>query len=296
MLPAHIKSASDLVTSHRATVEGVIDQALEKNRLAVPYVEEAKRFSAALDDAAGIDSLMREEKLRDVLLAAAGLSDKAIKQLSTAERDASLRRVLQLVTRNGGADWREHLLYRFLLTRGDSLGGSMRNVTGALAGRRLVAAISAALARDGVQPMVKRTAKGKVTSMAWSNRLLLFDKTPDFVSNNIDAVLLNVNDDQADAGEFIERPECFLACGELKGGIDPAGADEHWKTANSALGRIRKAFRFRGGIDLFFVAAAIEDAMAREIFAQLKDGRLSFAANLTVDKQLEDLADWIAGL
>ena len=30
--------------------------------------------------------------------------------------------------------------------------------------------------------------------------------------------------------------------GELKGGIDPAGADEHWKTGNSALVRIRKAF------------------------------------------------------
>jgi hypothetical protein len=31
--------------------------------------------------------------------------------------------------------------------------------------------------------------------------------------------------------------------GELKGGIDPAGADEHWKTARTALQRIDDAFR-----------------------------------------------------
>jgi len=30
--------------------------------------------------------------------------------------------------------------------------------------------------------------------------------------------------------------------GELKGGIDPAGADEHWKTANKALDKMRKPF------------------------------------------------------
>ncbi len=29
--------------------------------------------------------------------------------------------------------------------------------------------------------------------------------------------------------------EKTLMLGELKGGIDPAGADEHWKTANTVL-------------------------------------------------------------
>ena len=33
----------------------------------------------------------------------------------------------------------------------------------------------------------------------------------------------------------VENPKHYLACGELKGGIDPAGADEHWKTAGKAL-------------------------------------------------------------
>jgi type II restriction enzyme len=33
-----------------------------------------------------------------------------------------------------------------------------------------------------------------------------------------------------------------ISCGELKGGIDPAGADEHWKTAVSAFRRITTSF------------------------------------------------------
>ena len=41
---------------------------------------------------------------------------------------------------------------------------------------------------------------------------------------------------------ILNNTAAFVALGELKGGLDPAGADEHWKTANSALGRIRKGF------------------------------------------------------
>lgn len=85
------------------------------------------------------------------------------------------------------------------------------------------------------------------------------------------------------------------ASGELKGGIDPAGADEHWKTARSALDRVREVF---GGNPpaLFFVGAAIEWAMAREIFADLQTGRILYAANLTVPEQVADLASWLVSL
>jgi type II restriction enzyme len=42
--------------------------------------------------------------------------------------------------------------------------------------------------------------------------------------------------------EIIKIPSAYIALGELKGGIDPAGADEHWKTARTALNRIHEAF------------------------------------------------------
>ena len=51
MLPRHIKTAEDLETSQSATAAGFVEQAIEKNRLAVPYIDEAKQFSAALERA-----------------------------------------------------------------------------------------------------------------------------------------------------------------------------------------------------------------------------------------------------
>ena len=54
--------------------------------------------------------------------------------------------------------------------------------------------------------------------------------------------------------------------GELKGGIDPAGADEHWKTGRAALDRILQTYKNR--IAVIFVGAAIEKAMAEELFTE----------------------------
>jgi len=85
--------------------------------------------------------------------------------------------------------------------------------------------------------------------------------------------------------------------GELKGGIDPSGADEHWKTGNTALNRIRESFANRSlKIETSFIAAAIEKKMATEIYAQLQSKKLSCAANLTIDEQLVYYCDWLLKL
>ncbi len=92
-------------------------------------------------------------------------------------------------------------------------------------------------------------------------------------------------------------PESYIALGELKGGIDPAGADEHWKTARTALGRIRETFSKAGYTPLtFFVGAAVEKKMAVEIWNQLKDGTLSNAANLNEEKQICAISRWLRTL
>jgi hypothetical protein len=83
----------------------------------------------------------------------------------------------------------------------------------------------------------------------------------------------------------------------LKGGIDPAGADEHWKTARTALSRIQQAL---GNLDshphLFFIGAAIEKKMAIEIWNQLEQGALENAANLTDENQLASVSHWLCKL
>ncbi len=89
----------------------------------------------------------------------------------------------------------------------------------------------------------------------------------------------------------------YIGLGELKGGIDPAGADEHWKTANSALNRIRTAFSKNNlNPHIFFIGAAIENSMATELFRQLQKGTLSNAVNLTIDDQLTSICNWIINL
>ena len=84
-----------------------------------------------------------------------------------------------------------------------------------------------------------------------------------------------------DAGDPVEIGEAY----------DKAGADEHWKTANSALGRIRTVFGSK--TDTVFIGAAIEANMANEIFNQLQDGQLTNAANLNNDAQLYNVVNWI---
>jgi hypothetical protein len=115
-----------------------------------------------------------------------------------------------------------------------------------------------------------------------------------FTHANSGRTLLNTSSGE-DEEMLLERPAAYLACGELKGGIDPAGADEHWKTAKTALSRIGNKLK-RSCPPLFFVAAAIETAMARDIFRDLKKGFLTHAANLTDDRQVEDLASWLISL
>jgi hypothetical protein len=81
------------------------------------------------------------------------------------------------------------------------------------------------------------------------------------------------------------------------GGIDPAGADEHWKTARTALERIRTAFSKAGlAPQTFFVGAAIENKMAGEIWEQLTSGMLGNAANLNEENQIASISRWLCTL
>ena len=90
-------------------------------------------------------------------------------------------------------------------------------------------------------------------------------------------------------------PNLYIALGELKGGIDPTGADEHWKTAKSALARIRDKFVKDKNTPpyLFFIGAAIENAMAIEAIDMMKSGELDMAVNLYKDDQLYELINSI---
>lgn len=292
--PKYIRSPKDLVTPIDMTRSGFLQQALRKTKEAGPYVDHAKRLLQKLQMASKPQDLIDLEEIRSDLVTAAGFSDKAINYFSSAELESALLRVLQEIEKKAGAAWQTEIIYRFLLTRGDTLGGVMRNIMGAEAKAKFTGSIIEALESRNISPSVTRSSKNidKVQQISWPERILLFDRKPKLIGKNVDAILLRQPRRDVTMAELLERKENYLVCGEVKGGIDPAGADEHWKTAYGALARIREKFQDKQP-KLFFVGAAIENSMADEIFFQLKSGLLNHAANLNVPQQVSDLAAWL---
>ncbi len=156
-----------LITSHRAVCDGFLGQALEKTKRAQPFVDQVKRLRAILDSATDIDSLVAMPAVLIDLIAAAGFSDKAVSDLTADELAKALRLWLGLVCASHPNDWRDVVVFCYLLTRGDSLGGSMRNWTGEMAGRRLVAAIQAALQERSIEWEQVVSAKDKIQQVRW---------------------------------------------------------------------------------------------------------------------------------
>lgn len=128
------------------------------------------------------------------------------------------------------------------------------------------------------------------------SRALIYNLTVPLVKNNVDMCLFNLNPEELEISEY-KSAKSYIALGELKGGIDPAGADEHWKTARAALDRIRNAFSKTGYSPYtFFVGAAVEKKMSSEIWNQLKNGILTNAANLNMPNQVASISRWLCTL
>lgn len=272
-----IRCAQDLITTHEQTRAGFIEAALEKNRKALPYIEDAKtlKFYAS-----------RAKTPMDFLLPA-------------------------------GRGFVDELIYRYLLIRGDSLGGSMRNLVGTIAEIKLKRKIFSVLSmlQISFNILSKRNKNSnrwtgltyedafsiadEICAISWSvneiDKVLFFNTTIPLVRNNVDICLYKGTPTTFDSGKIVHSDEDAIMFGELKGGIDPAGADEHWKTGNTALARIRTAFK-EYNIKTSFVGAAIEKKMAEEIFLQLESGTLSNAANLTYNEHLTNYCEWLVKL
>ncbi|XOF33828.1 MAG: AvaI/BsoBI family type II restriction endonuclease [Candidatus Electrothrix sp. YB6] len=314
----HLKSYKDLITPYEKTRAGFIALALEKNRKATPFIEEAKVLKALALKAEIPRKLLLIHEIENSLLTAAGISEKAKNHLQEEDKKEAIKGLIDNFLEPAGSSFIEELVYRFLLTRGDALGGSIRNLSGALGEWRFTRifistcsvggmtveyldAKSRKWMRADTEPEIEKRIKGLHWLSCGNPRTLIYNLTVPTVQKNVDLCLFDCSPDEIIFGKNKEsvhfKSKKYLALGELKGGIDPAGADEHWKTANSALERIRKAFSGQNCRPrTFFVGAAIEHAMAEEIFQQLDSGRLSNAANLTDEKQVVSLCDWLIKL
>lgn len=315
----HLNSNNDLITNYESVRAGFVALSLEKNRRATPFVAQAKALKLSASTVKTPAELLSLEEIQSALLAAAGISDKALKHLQTQDRVEAIRGLIQNFLEPAGQNFVEELVFRFLLTRGDTLGGSMRNIGGVLAQRKLTRAIISTLRIAnksyqwlhsihkiwGTMPEDDSDIELHVRGLSWEERsqprTLMYNLTVPLVKSNVDMCLFSCSPSDLStkklAKDIYNSPVSYIALGELKGGIDPAGADEHWKTARTALNRIRGSFTKVGyNPHAFFVGAAIEKRMASEIWSMLERGVLINAANLTDDNQVASISQWLCRL
>jgi type II restriction enzyme len=263
--------------------------ALEQKRLSKPLQDQASILRAWASQAATPADLVNIAEIQPALLMAAGVSDKAIKYMLPQAKGEVIKGIIANYLEPARDDFVEELVYRFLITRSDTLGGAMRNVAAALAQREFSRAIMAALAIRRIpyywrHSSLKSWAAGTadnadveihVNALSWTrhgqSRTMIYNFTPSMVKKNVDLCLLNCKHE------------------DLKASVaDPA---------RTALLRIREAFSSHGvAPGSFFVGAAIVKGMAEEIWAQLENGTLTNAANLTNANQVASLCQWLVSL
>lgn len=239
----HLKNYEDLITSYEATRTGFVALALEKNRRATPFIEQARALKGIALTVKKPTELLKIEDIQTALLTAAGVSDKASVHLQVQDKIDAIQGLIQNFLEPAAENFVEELVYRFLLTRGDTLGGSMRNAGGAIAQRKLSRALISTLRISGRSYEWLHSLNNKwsvsaendadielyLRGLSWQKdeqcRTLIFNLTVPTVKNNIDLCLLDCSSKQINkkqAKEIYRNPNVYLAFGELKGGIDPS--------------------------------------------------------------------------
>ena len=306
----YVSSPLDLVTTREARRDGFLAIALRRNTESLPYLEQGKALWAKLTaKTKRCEDILKMSDLRPTLLLAAGYSVKAQGNMDDDDKERLLEEFVKQVLRPFGKKYVDEIVYRYLLSLGEQLGGRMRNAIGVMAKEKLSCKIVAQLRVNGFLFAVHSEGKWidgtqctrhdeeYAKAIKWQNgeyqRMLVHNVNIPGVSKNVDLVVFNKVADSIDAkslAPILADQKNYVVMGELKGGIDPAGADEHWKTARAALDRIRATFK---KVYIAFVGGAIEKAMAEEIYTQLQSGLLDYAANLTNDAQLSSFCDWL---
>src|SRR5258708_2883803 len=91
----HLSASSDLITTYAERRAGFIALALEKNRRATPFVEQARALKSVVSLVSAPSDLLTMDAIQPALLAAAGLSDKAIGHLQQEDKTEALRGLIE---------------------------------------------------------------------------------------------------------------------------------------------------------------------------------------------------------
>jgi len=143
----------------------------------------------------------------------------------------------------------------------------------------------AQLTPEELEERITEFEKGRVVykklELANGNRLLL-NRQITWLDKDGQELKIGPDLISTDDTEFVQDMPLLWA-GELKGGADPAGSDEHWKTATQAFNRILLACEKTGREQppLSFMATILVDRVAHEAQEWLDQGKLTSVYNLT---------------
>lgn len=201
---------------------------------------------------------------------------------------------------------------------GESFGGSWRNEVGRLAYAEVLSPLALYLHRRGVLASILYKLKGRIIAQEEEETI---NRRQTYTLNltesiDLDEKLRQLEEQRIIYREFLlknghrlqidrqitwrddkgkpykigpdlsslsEDEKVLFWSGELKGGADPAGSDEHWKTATRAFDRILEAAERtnRPKPKLSFIATIFVERVAREAEMLIAQGKLYSVYNLT---------------
>lgn len=220
-----ITAASDLVTTHEQTRAGFLSIALEKNRVGDPYVKNALAFKALVAGTKGPDDFLAMPEVRPFVLTASGLSEKSMKYLDEDDQTAAIKELIDKFLKPAGSDYIDETIYRYLLIKGDAVGGTMRNRIGALGEEKLIRAILSTMNVQGIEYDWMANIQGSfpwshmsdqdldieknMKALHWENgngdRVLGFNLNVPVVKKNVDICLFACDMDEYDKGKIVKE-------------------------------------------------------------------------------------------
>ena len=95
------------------------------------------------------EDLLEIKEFYTPLLAAAGLSGKSLNHLTDNDKRDAIKNLIDKFLKPAGVNYIDEVVYRYLLTKGDTLGGMMRNIAGVVGQKKFIRALVSALTIKG---------------------------------------------------------------------------------------------------------------------------------------------------
>ena len=159
--------------------------------------------------------LLDIKDIYSALLTASGISDKAKKHLKEHDKKMAIIGLVENFLEPAGKYFIDELVYRFLLTRGDTLGGIIRNLAGVEGERKFTRLLISTLCvtnkkfkyldlkskiwikyeSKSREPDMDRRVKALYWTSTGKDRILIYNLNVPIVKKNIDLCLLECSPD-----------------------------------------------------------------------------------------------------